>query len=70
LTRLEARQTLLKEKKEALFPRMKRAKILVAILIVSSVVIVHAGNQSSPAAPMQVLSQRAPQSANVRAKPQ
>jgi hypothetical protein len=54
LTRLEARQTLLKEKKEALFPRMKRAKILVAILIVSSVVIVHAGNQSSPAAPMQV----------------
>jgi hypothetical protein len=54
LTRLEARQTLLKEKKEALFPRMKRAKILVAILIVSSVVIVHAGNQSSPAAQMQV----------------
>jgi hypothetical protein len=33
---------------------MKRAKILVAILIVSSVLIVHAGNQSSPAAPMQV----------------
>jgi len=41
--------------KEALFPRMKRAKILLAaILIASSVVIVHAGNQSSPAAPMQV----------------
>ena len=41
--------------KEALFPRMKCAKILLAaILIASSVVIVHAGNQSSPAAQMQV----------------